>query len=275
MRRLACASILAFVLAPAASAAGPWLGTLNGGSGLSLANAEVSYVTHVRGNATTVDAVRNGRVVATTSVAGRWGVPYVTLNSGIGGLSANGRVLVLAERFSPTGALAARTAFTVLDTKPLAVRSTVKVRGDYGFDTLSPDGRTLYLIQHVSAENLLKYRVRAYDLGANRLVKRVIADKRQASWDMTGYPVARAASGDGRWVYTLYSSGDNYPFVHALDTKGRTAVCIGLPWDWVASSESIMRSVLTVKQGALEITGDNGNGPSFAIDTRTFKVSKL
>jgi hypothetical protein len=273
MRRLACASMLALVLAPAAPAAGPWLGTRDGGSGVSLPAADVSYVTHVHGRSTTIDAVRRGRTVASASVAGRWGVPFVTLGGAVGGMSTNGRVLVLAERFNATGELRAKSAFTILGTRPLAVRRTIELPGDFGFDALSPDGRTLYLIQHVSARNLLEYRVRAYDLRANRLVARAIADKRQEGWDMTGYPIARAASGDGRWVYTLYSSGDNYPFVHALDTKERTAVCIGLPWDWSNAGDAITEAQLQLDGGKLAVVGGGGQ-PRFELDTRTFEVSE-
>ena len=61
MRRLVCGSVLALALVPAASAAGPWLGTLNGGSGVSVADSPVSYVTHIRGSHTTVEAVRSGQ----------------------------------------------------------------------------------------------------------------------------------------------------------------------------------------------------------------------
>ena len=40
--------------------------------------------------------------------------------------------------------------------------------------------------------------------------------------------MTRVSSGDGRWAYTLYD-GNGRPFVHALDTAGRTARCIDLP----------------------------------------------
>jgi hypothetical protein len=273
MRRLFLVLALAFV--PSAAAAGPWLGTLDGGAGLSSADANVSYVTQVDGAMTTVTAVRasDQRVVGKTTVAGRWGIPYVTLNGGTGGLSTDGRVLVLADKFDATGQLRAKTRFAVLGTKPLALRRTIDLRGDFGFDALSPKGRTLYLIQHVAADEITSYRVRAYDLAAGRLLNGTIADKRQAGWTMTGYPVARATSGDGRWVYTLYSQGDNYPFVHALDSTKRTAVCIGLPWAWTgAAAEEIMSATLSVAGGKLMI---EGTATRFALDTRTFKVRKL
>jgi hypothetical protein len=133
----------------------------------------------------------------------------------------------------------------------------------------------LYLIEHASAEDLLSYRVRAYDVRAGKLLPRVIADKRQASWLMQGMPVARATSADGRWVYTLYTSGQNYPFVHALDSVKRTAVCIGLPWQWSTSEQEIYDAELRLDSGRLVVEGNHGLGTRFALDTRTFRVTKL
>jgi hypothetical protein len=279
MRRFAyfAAAALALVLASAATASGPWLGVVNGGSGVTDATESLSYVATTHGATTTVAAVRqtDERVLATTTVPGRWGVPLVTMNGAVGGLSTNGRVLVLAQPYDGNGYLQKQTAFTVLGTKPLAVRTTVKLKGDFGFDTLSPDGRTLYLIEHASERDIMKYRVRAYDLSANRLLTRVIADKRQAGWLMSGMPVARAATNDGRWVYTLYSAGNNYPFVHALDTKMRTAVCVGLPWSWSTAGREIQNAQLVVDGRKLVIAGDLGKGSRFDLDTKTFKVVKF
>src|SRR5438094_4898 len=84
-----------------------------------------------------------------------------------------------------------------------------------------------------------------------------------------------APSGDGRWVYTLYSSGDNYPFVHALDTTTLTARCVGLPWDWSNAGSEIMNADVTIDSGKLTIASSHGSGHKFALDTRTFKVTAL
>jgi hypothetical protein len=217
----------------------------------------------------------DGRVLRYRSLAGDWGVPFVTLDRGVGGLSADGRVLVLPDGIAPRDALRARSQFIVLATKPLRVERAIALRGDFGFDALSPNGRVLYLVEHVSEADPNRYRVRAYDVGAGRLLPRVIADKRQRDWLMTGFPVARATSDGGRWVYTLYAQGDNYPFVHALDTVNRTAVCIGLPWPWAESQDAINSARLTLgDDGELVIAGDRGHGTTFVLDTRTFKVSK-
>jgi hypothetical protein len=247
--------LLALVCAPAAVAAGPWLGT---------ADQALGYTTDVR-NATTEVAGPAGSV----SLAGKWGLPRVTMNGAVGGLSSNRRVLVLAQQISPNGMELQRTSsFAVLQARPLRLVRTVTLRGDFGYDALSPDGRTLYLIEHVSIRNLFQYRVRAYDLRSHRLLPRAIADKRQRDWIMNGMPVARATSPGGRWVYTLYSSGNNYPFVHALDTVGRTAVCVGLPWDWAADQQAIDGATMKVAGGKLAIGG------LFSLDRATFKVTK-
>jgi hypothetical protein len=277
MRRFAVLLVAALGTASAAHAAGPWLGTMNGGAGVVDGQAGVSYVTLRNGQSTTVEQVRRSdrKVLASTRVDGRWGIPYVTLSSGVGGLSPDGRVLVLAEQLAQNGELHKETSFTVVRTRPLAVSRTIRLRGDFGFDALSPDGRTLYLIEHASQRDLLKYRVRAYDLRADRLVAGVIADKRQTGWLMSGWPVARAASTGGRWVYTLYANGDNYPFVHALDTMSRTAICIGLPWDWRAGAQEIQNADLRVSGGNLLIAGGHGAGTRFALDTATFRIAKL
>ena len=248
--------LLALAFIPAASAAGPWLGTASNG---------VGYTAVVHGKTTVVAAGSHS-----VSVAGKWGIPRVTMNNGVGGLSVDGRTLVLAQDgvAHANGALSRESSFLVLDTKPLSVRTTVRLHGDFGFDTLSPHGRTLYLIEHVSDENLFRYRVRAYDLVKRRLLSHVIADKRQRDWLMNGYAVARATTENGRWVYTLYSNPDNYPFVHALDTVHRTAVCVGIPFNWTTDQTVINQSTLRVDGGKLKIGG------SFVLDRTTFKIRK-
>jgi len=159
--------LLALVCIPVAAAAGPWLGTAS--------NGVAGYTADIHGATTSVgDGAQH-----TLSLHGRWGLPRVTLDDGVGGLSADGRTLVLSQDFDATGALRSRSSFLVLGTKPLRVKHAVRLDGDFGFDALSPHGRTLYLIQHVSAEDLFQYRVRAYDLRTGTLLERVVADKRQ------------------------------------------------------------------------------------------------
>jgi hypothetical protein len=120
--------------------------------------------------------------------------------------------------------------------------------------------------------------VRAYDLRAERLLPRVIADRRQRGWTMSGYPVARATGPDGRWVYTLYHQADNYPFVHALDTVTRTAVCIAVPEPWRpllrADTNALYRGSLRLDGTRLLIADRPGAEPGYVLDTTSFRISE-
>jgi hypothetical protein len=273
MRRAALSTTvlaLALIAVPAAPAGGPNLGTTS-----ALANGNVSYLVS-RVGATTTLAVNgaDGNVLRQTSMRGAWGIPYVTLAGGAGGVSHDGRVLVLAQSTQPNKPLRSETRFLTVDTKTLKVTRTISLKGNFGYDALSPNGRTLYLIEHVPSEDLLRYRVRAYDLAAGKLLRGVIADRSQKTWLMNGYPMNRVTDGDGRWVYTLYANPNNYPFVHALNSVTKRAVCIGLPWEWSGNMSDIETATMRLSQGEsrLTIAGSGGYGPRFVIDTKTFRV---
>src|SRR5437868_7863340 len=222
MKRLALA-LSAFALWPAAAAAadgGPSPGILTGWDGVLGPGGSVRYVALQIGNRTGVEAVRvsGGRVLRFRSVKGVFGVPLVTQNGQAGGVSRNGRTLVLSTYppFNPSGSA---TRFAVFNTQNLKLRRIVTLRGSFSYDALSPDGKTLYLIQYSQGVNTVRYRVRAFDLQGGRLLATVIADKRERAWGayMRGAPVSRATTRDGNWVYTLYGKPDGTAFIHALD----------------------------------------------------------
>jgi len=267
-RPLLAAAALVLAAAPGAVAAGPDLGTAT-----QLNAAHVSYVVQPAGAGTSV-VVRgeNGAILRRATVPGRWGIPLVTINGDVAGLGRNGRLLVLAEYGNSGNPLRARSQLLVLETRRLAVERKVSLRGDFGFDALSPDGGLLYLIEHHVASDLSRYRVRAFDLADGRLLPGVIVDKREADEPMTGFPTARVSSGDGRRVYTLYTSQE-HPFVHLLDTVARAAFCIDLPSS--TSATAIERAIMRLGNGgrSLTIVGGAGAGPRHVVDTSTLRVS--
>lgn len=142
-----------------------------------------------------------------------------------GGLSADGRTLVLAG--PPALSQQGRTRFAIVDAAKLRVRRTLTLKGQYGFDALSPDGRWLYLIE-ATERTPGAYSVRAYDLRRGRMRPGVIIDPSEKPVEMWGLPMARATSPDGRFEYTLYD-GRDHEFIHVLDTVNRKAKCIDLP----------------------------------------------
>lgn len=206
-------------------------GVVQGGEGVSAATGNLRYVAIGAGPRTAVAALRRdgGGVVRSITLPGPFGVPMVTIAGATDGLSADGRTLVLeVVRRAPP--IRAASRFAVLSTPGLRLRAMLRLRGDFSFDALSPDARTLYLVEHRVAGDASRYRVRSYDMATRRLDPRVIIDPSEPEErEMAGYPIGRATRGDGSWVYTLYQRPAGTAFVHALDTRRATARCIDLP----------------------------------------------
>lgn len=257
----------ATVAAGAALAVGPWPGTA---PAVWSASGDVRYTASIAAGQTTVRAIRNGETVATARIAGKFGIPAVTSNGEAGGLSPDGRLLVLVEPPTYNG-LRRQSRFVVLSTQHLSRVSSIALPGEFGFDAISPDRRTLYVIQHTTQRDLVRYAVRAYDLRLHRLLPGAIVDKRAPNEAMRGYPVARATSTNGAWVYTLYTKnpGSSLTFVHALNAAGRSAFCIDLP-GW-SGGENIWEATLALSGPTLIVRSADGTTVA-RIDTQTLKV---
>jgi len=161
----------------------------------------------------------------------------------------------------------------VLPTSLDAQARLITLRGDWTFDAISPDGRVMYLIQRLPGGRLESYRVRSYDLVANRLSPHVIAD-RDDPHGMAGYPLSRAVKGKGRMVFTLYSSVEGTSFVHALDAVTGTAHCIDLPWKRPTDGTLFsLRLALSHDQRRLRVLGLAGETVA-RVDTGTLKVTQ-
>jgi len=270
---LGCA-LAALVLAPAALADGGTAGVTQGWEGVAAPDGKVRYVTVPGGTGTALAVIRTqgGRVERFTSIPGSWGIPSVTINGTGGGLSSDGRTLILGDASVQSQPLRMDSAFLVIDTKMLQTRTVVGLNGDFAFDALSPDARRLYLIQHVSRNDLSRYVVRMYDLQARRLLPRVIADRTQRGWVMAGYPMTRATSPDGRMVYTLYQRSDGFPFIHALDTVSATAHCIGVPWR--GKQDGLWKLRLSLRSHGAKLALGWPHGRTFvSVNTRTYRLS--
>lgn len=253
-------------------AAGPSLPALDGGTGLTAPGVGVTYLTRLAGSTTNLEVRAQGRTIRRVTLAGGWGIQLATLGGTLTGLSPKGRVLVLSDNVHPNGSLRARSRFAVIDTRTLTLTRTIRLRGDFSVDALSPNGRLLYLIHHIPSIDATKYQVQAYDLHDGRLLPGVIADKRQAGWIMAGYPISRTTTQSGSWVYTLYSQTNNYPFIHALDTAHHLAVCVGLPANWTTDNGWISTAHLKLSAVTLTVTTKTGK-THFLLNTKTFRVT--
>ena len=270
LRRLLPIVVVALIAAPVAFADGESAPVA--ADGVVAPGGKIRYITVGGGDWTTVEAVRvyDGGLVRAATLHGRWVVPGVTIDGAGGGLSHDGRTLVLTRL--QTAPIPTRSVFELVRTSDLRPLSRVALKGNFAFDALSPDTSRLYLIQHVSSQNLSSYVVRAYDLGRRRLMPGRIADRTQRGWVMAGWPVTRVTSADGRWVYTFYVRSGAYSFVHALDATRGVAHCIGIPWN--GAQDAIWQLRLSLRDGGRTLRVSRPSGREYlSIATGTWRIS--
>jgi hypothetical protein len=275
--RLLVATVCSFLIlcGAALGAGGPViLGGAWGGDGPSgpgpKPGSEFRYVA-VGSKPTLVEriSIADGSVGRVRWLEGSWALPAVTVRGEAGGLSADGRTLVLVRPGYQAGS--GRTTMLLFGTERFETSERISLDGTFGFDAVSPDGRRLYLIQYRDPRDPLDYRVRQYDVTAGELEPGAIVDPDEPDEKMTGQPVSRKASNDGRWVYTLYGGGEE-TFVHALDTERGIAQCIDLE-GFPRNAAYQLR--LEIDRATGELTVLDKNDPAAAIDPQTFAVTPL
>jgi hypothetical protein len=264
-RALVLAAFVAAILAGSAGGAGPSPGIAP--AGILSHDGKIRYVALRAGRGTLIEAIsrRDGVVRRTRYLKGFYGIPMVAYDGSTGGLSRDGRRLVV---YSP-GRCCSTTRYVVLDPRSLRVRSRITLHGDFGFDALSPDGSLMYLIHLKNASGSgIDYEVRVLDVNTGSLFPGAIVDRREPNEKMTGIPLTRVGSDDASWAYTLYQESEGGTFVHALHTTAREAFCIdvklGVPGDKLGGVR------MRIRPGALVI---RLQGKTVAtIDTKTLEV---
>jgi hypothetical protein len=271
---LAAALALAAAVVPAGSGAGgpQYSPGLAGYDGVLARGDGLRYTAVWTQNSTHVLAIRTegGQPVRARSFPGYLGIPLVAYDGTAGGLSGNGKRLVVAS-YAPAPRTRGQTRFAVLDTKSFRVRRLAVLDGSWSFDAIAPDGSILYLTEHVRAGTNPLYRVRSYDVRSG-LLRGAIVDRIEGEQDMGGEPVTRASSSDGRWAYTLYARAKHEPFIHALDTAKREAYCIGLPLSMSRNEQWNLRLRLLERSGQLSVR--QGRSTLARVDTRSFDVEQ-
>jgi hypothetical protein len=259
---------LALVVPQGALAAGGPVPPVQGSS-IGVPGGLYRYAVLDAGRSTVVErqGAGAGRAVPKLLVAGHYGIPGVDYSGSTTGLSADGRTLMLAE--IPGSRQPRTTRLLVLDTARLGVRAMITLPGWSTVDAISPHGRWLYLI-HYASSDISKYEVLAYDLPASRLLAKPVVDPRDRGEAMTGVPINRVMSANGRWAYTLYLRPSGVPFVHALDTTGRRAVCIDLP---SLANVDVGSAHLGLTAGGATLQVEIGGVTRAVIDSRTVTVS--
>jgi hypothetical protein len=271
MSRFALLTIALFALlaTPARGAAGPIAGYDALGVGATTRGLDLRYTAVPAHGNTVVTAIRRrgGQVIKTRFLRGRWYVPAAAYDGTTTGLPAIGSTLVLtAER---SGYPAKHSEFVVLETGRLRPVETIRLRGDFSLDAVSPDGSRLYFIQVLSST---RYQVRAYDYAHGKLLRDPVVDPTDKE-ALRGSPVSRSLSPDSRWAYTLYDGNSTHPFIHALDTVRGQAKCIDL--DQLAGRQDLFDMRLKVAGGGTVLVRDGSGRAVLTVDPKTFAVQPV
>jgi hypothetical protein len=170
-----------------------------------------------------------------TDLDGVWQLPTVGLEPMPAGVSTNvaespNKSTTVLVELVPKGK-PGTTRFAVVRRDPLggSKSAVIALKGSFDYDALSPDGSSLYVVEHLGAGPDHRYQVRVVDIATGVLKDTIIADKRNLDEAMAGWPIAQLVRPDGM-VFTLYR-GAEHPFIHALNTVEAWAVCIDLPAD--------------------------------------------
>jgi hypothetical protein len=270
---VALLSIVAAIAAPGAQADGsPYApGLVQGASGVLDPSGALRFVTLATPRSTVVAAigVRSGRVVRSAVLRGFYGVPIVAWDGSTGGVSGDGRSLVLGS-YGPPPRQEGVTPFVVLNAKTLRKTHAFRLPGSWAYDAISPDGSAIYFVEYLSAGQSPHYRVRSLDTATGQLDPDPVVDRREDEVSMRGQPVTRMTSRDGRWAYTLYARGHG-PFVHALDTTEGEAYCIDLP----LRLKQLEQMALRLRGGrAGELRVQNRKTVLAIVDTKTFEARR-
>ena len=270
----ALASIGSGLAAGGAAADGlPVVGVDTTRQGVLAPDGQHRYLAWPAGDRTVVAEVESdgGELTEQRTIGGRFTVPGVSLDGTTSGLSRDGSTLVLIK--PRVSFPQPETSMVVLDPARLQVRRRINLPGDFSFDALSPDGRTMYVIHYTDPRDPIRYRVRAFDLATGELAPGAIVDASAPDEQMRGYPRTRVTGLDGRWEYTLYDGGGREPFVHALDTVAGKAVCIDMAW---IDAREVGRTSLVLSDdgSAIEVV-ESRKGPVAEIDTATAEATAL
>ena len=206
----------------------------------------------------------SGRTIAQTSIASGYSLPNFGFQGPTAGLSPNGQWLVLTNPAHYAGGVLT-TKFLVGSSSLTASFQTIEVKaGDFRFDALSNDGKSLYLIQRMGDPN--HYQVRLYDVGSSFLAPQPVVDKREPGEPMNGIRGDSVADPAGTHVYTVYAR-EAGPFIHALPLDQPIAWCVDLPSKTPKSLELQFRWALAISPDGTSVYAANAAEGTVAVMT--------
>jgi hypothetical protein len=197
-------------------------------AGMASADESRFFSAQPLGTVTTLSAfnLASGELEREIELDGNWALAGLAPN---GGWIALVRVTGDKEQQAWQAAGRWETHVQIVNTATGEPAHFLNLEGNFEVETVSDDGQSLFMIQHLPAINPDYYLIRLYDLSEERLIADPLRSKTGEDI-MAGYAWGGVASRDGRWLLTLYlSTSRNVAFIHALDLKSKFPVCIDLP----------------------------------------------
>ena len=228
------------------------------GEGVVNAEGSTRFVTIQAGEKTVVMAIATdgGEVTDHTTTPGTYTVPAIAVDGTASGVSADGETLAL---ISPRTTFAQKTTDLQLYEARKLRRGpeSITIKGDFGFDALSPDGETHVPHRvHGSARPRRLPGALVTTWHRAELDPDPILDSEEEPGEMRGFPQTRLTSPDGRWEYTLYDGGE-HPFIHALDVVDGVTLCIDL--DMIHARQTYGATLaMNADESAIELTDRKG-----------------
>jgi hypothetical protein len=210
-------------------------------SGLRSADGQTFLAARATGSGTvlTRHVLPSGRIASRGVLPSRYG---------LAALSGDGKRAVLVDARPTPG----RTRLAIVGTTRWTVLRRLDLRGSYGVEAVSPDGRRLFLIRYGNGG----YNLRLYDLRTNRLAFTPLVEGAAGFRKMVGAAWTSVATRDGGWLLTLYIKPNGGGFIHALDLRRAFGHCVDLPAGFVdASSIRTASLALSPDERRLYIAG--------------------
>jgi len=182
-------------------------------------------------------------------------LPNATATGMPGGLSQNGRWIVVQRYDMPDGAeVPSASQFVLVDTSTMHMARRVDLQGFFDFDAISNDGNRLYLIQFLNGK---EYYVRLYDTNAGKLDPNPVVDKNEGGEAMAGLRLSGVASTNGGWLFSMYVRESSNPFVHALSLTDPLAFCLDLNGGGFSSDGNAMQWSLAMSPAGTDVYAAN------------------
>jgi hypothetical protein len=197
----------------------------------------------------------SGDVLRTLQLPGSFQMPPSTLSGVPGGLSQNGRYLVLQT----TGHQRISSRMLLIDTQQFTVAKRIDLNGKFDFDAVNNNGQSVYVIEYPNAADIY-YHVRIYDVVSGKLNPNSVVDKAEPNEIMTGIRLSGVFSPDGQWLYSVYARENKGAFVHALNLNQPFAICLDLPGaGWSTNMTGAFQWSLAITADGRHLYAANGS----------------